>query len=271
MFTRLLIFSIAVSLSFSSASAQHSDVRFSYEDEQVILREGISGNTDGLQIFEGVFPTSGLSIRFTEDPGFMAELVNGDMILPGDEIDIEILPSSTFASYLTFFSNTTNTFIPTDATVSIEDNSGATFDIEIGNVAVDGDNPQRIQTADNGGEIHSHIDFTLSENAEFGAYGVLFRLLPANNPMIEPSQPVWLVFNYGMSTLDFDDLAIPAFAGPDFVLGDINGDGQVNLLDVGPFVELLANGDFLPAADINQDGVINLLDVGPFIELLSGG
>ena len=53
-------------------------------------------------------------------------------------------------------------------------------------------------------------------------------------------------------------------------LGDINCDGAVDLLDVGPFVDLLGNGEFMDKADINQDGVVDLLDVGPFVALLSG-
>ena len=55
-----------------------------------------------------------------------------------------------------------------------------------------------------------------------------------------------------------------------FVLGDLNGDGAVNLLDVAPFVDLLADGGFQPAGDINGDGAVNLLDVTPFVNLLSG-
>ena len=58
----------------------------------------------------------------------------------------------------------------------------------------------------------------------------------------------------------------------DVLVGDVNCDGEVNLLDVGPFVEAIgAGGPFDPKADINGDGVVNLLDVGPFVELLSGG
>jgi hypothetical protein len=56
-----------------------------------------------------------------------------------------------------------------------------------------------------------------------------------------------------------------------FELGDVNRDGMVNLLDVGPFVDLLTSGGFQPEADINQDGVVSLLDVDPFIALLAGG
>ncbi|MEM7786072.1 MAG: dockerin type I repeat-containing protein, partial [Planctomycetota bacterium] len=61
------------------------------------------------------------------------------------------------------------------------------------------------------------------------------------------------------------------FDEADFVIGDVNGDGEVNLLDVAPFVDTLATGGFLPAADINEDGEVNLLDVAPFVDLLSGG
>ena len=57
----------------------------------------------------------------------------------------------------------------------------------------------------------------------------------------------------------------------DVLLGDVNLDGLVNLLDVAPFVDLISNGVFQAEADINQDGTINLLDVGPFVDLLSGG
>ena len=55
------------------------------------------------------------------------------------------------------------------------------------------------------------------------------------------------------------------------LLGDINCDGEVNLLDVAPFVDALISGMFEPKADINQDGTVDLLDVGPFVDLLTNG
>ena len=54
-------------------------------------------------------------------------------------------------------------------------------------------------------------------------------------------------------------------------IGDVNCDGEVNLLDVDPFVNSLTSDPFNPKADINQDGEVNLLDVGPFVDLLFGG
>ena len=54
------------------------------------------------------------------------------------------------------------------------------------------------------------------------------------------------------------------------ILGDVNQDGVVDLLDVGPFVMALLNGTFIPEADLNEDGIVDLLDVEPFVALLSG-
>ncbi len=53
------------------------------------------------------------------------------------------------------------------------------------------------------------------------------------------------------------------------LLGDVNRDGQISLLDVQPFVDVLSNGTCNAQSDINQDGVTNLLDVDGFVDLLS--
>ena len=57
--------------------------------------------------------------------------------------------------------------------------------------------------------------------------------------------------------------------GEQILLADVNCDGSVNLLDVGPFIELISSGGFLDKADMNEDGSVNLLDVGPFVDALS--
>ena len=52
------------------------------------------------------------------------------------------------------------------------------------------------------------------------------------------------------------------------LIGDVNCDGMVNLLDVGPFVALIVSQQYQAEGDINGDGLVNLFDVGPFTELL---
>jgi len=54
-----------------------------------------------------------------------------------------------------------------------------------------------------------------------------------------------------------------------FNLGDLNGDGSVNFLDISPLISLLTTGGFQEEADINDDGLVNFLDISPFISLLN--
>ena len=54
------------------------------------------------------------------------------------------------------------------------------------------------------------------------------------------------------------------------LLGDCNFDGQVNFLDISPFITVLTTNEYLEEADINQNGFVNFLDISLFIKLLSG-
>ena len=60
----------------------------------------------------------------------------------------------------------------------------------------------------------------------------------------------------------------PVF-GFTYLLGDVNQDGNINLLDVDPFIEVLGSGDYQGEADTNEDGAVNLLDIDSFIEILN--
>lgn len=62
---------------------------------------------------------------------------------------------------------------------------------------------------------------------------------------------------------------------PETISGDVNFDGEVNGLDIDPFVEVLLNGTNDDAtrviADMNTDGEVNGLDVAPFTAAVIGG
>ena len=68
----------------------------------------------------------------------------------------------------------------------------------------------------------------------------------------------------------FDDIVFGDPVDPGGLLGDVNLDGDVNLLDVQPFINVLSSGQYQAEADTNQDGIVNLLDVDSFIDLISG-
>jgi len=45
------------------------------------------------------------------------------------------------------------------------------------------------------------------------------------------------------------------------LVGDVNADGVVNILDVVLLVNMVLNSEYTSTADLNNDGVINVLDV----------
>ena len=53
------------------------------------------------------------------------------------------------------------------------------------------------------------------------------------------------------------------------LLGDVNQDGMVNLLDISPFIGILSIGGIQAEADIDQNGTVNFLDIAPFIGILA--
>ena len=63
-------------------------------------------------------------------------------------------------------------------------------------------------------------------------------------------------------------------AGDDYLLGDVNGDGNVNIADVTALIDYLlsGNGDVnIKAADVNIDGAVNIADVTALIDRLLTG
>ena len=116
----------------------------------------------------------------------------------------------------------------------------------------------------------------------------------SGTPGVRPLE-LWLEEEFGMANLPFPPVAVMALAEGNgklffnvsgfkgnqgfsalieienvFALGDVNRDGNIDLLDVAPFVELILSGEFQFEADLNQDSTVDLLDIGPFVNALSG-
>ena len=80
-----------------------------------------------------------------------------------------------------------------------------------------------------------------------------------------------VAFPYSSLRSRFAAVAVQLALDFEFLLGDVNCDGVVTLLDVGPFVDAITSGIFNPKADINGDGTVDLLDIDPFVNILTGG
>ena len=57
---------------------------------------------------------------------------------------------------------------------------------------------------------------------------------------------------------------------PSSVLGDVNGDGIVNILDIVNAVNIVLLGSYQVEADLNSDGVNNILDIILIINIIQG-
>ena len=52
------------------------------------------------------------------------------------------------------------------------------------------------------------------------------------------------------------------------VVGDVNGDREINIADINAVIDLILNDDLIPAADVNGDGEVNIADVNALIALI---
>ena len=61
-----------------------------------------------------------------------------------------------------------------------------------------------------------------------------------------------------------------SISNENMLVGDINLDGSINVLDVVVLVNLILSGEVLETADINQDNSVNVLDVVTLVNLILG-
>jgi len=55
----------------------------------------------------------------------------------------------------------------------------------------------------------------------------------------------------------------------DLLIGDLNGDGILNILDIVVIVNIVINGDdYNPLADLNEDGINNILDIVQLVNII---
>ena len=56
--------------------------------------------------------------------------------------------------------------------------------------------------------------------------------------------------------------------GDNSILGDINGDGILNILDIVSLVKLVLTGEYDASGDINQDDYLNILDIVSLVNMI---
>ncbi|MBQ1611635.1 MAG: dockerin type I repeat-containing protein, partial [Muribaculaceae bacterium] len=56
--------------------------------------------------------------------------------------------------------------------------------------------------------------------------------------------------------------------GPEYELGDVNGDGEVDVRDITALIDVIMNDGVNPRADVNEDGEIDVRDISALIDII---
>ena len=198
-------------IAFSQDGHGHSDIEFTYDGGRIAVEFGDEG-----PVFEGEFPTDGIDLQFTSEPGFASELEEGGGIGADDQIVYNV------QSDLLFWNDGFKP-VPNNAQLRIVNRPPSPLvpDTILG--ASTGAQPgsfdpamNRVGAADADGDFHSDLDFFLepkgvaADPSMFGAYG--FKLaLSTDATGVGDSDPFAMVFNYGLEEAQFEE-GVEAFA-----------------------------------------------------------
>ena len=109
-----------------------------------------------------------------------------------------------------------------------------------------------------GSHVINHRYFDCSDDAEVWLYEVVGggHDWPGSsgNMDIQASEEIWNFFSQFTLTL-----------------GDINGDGIINILDVVFLVNAILDSEYIQSGDLNSDGSLDVLDIVSMVNIILGG
>ncbi len=110
----------------------------------------------------------------------------------------------------------------------------------------------------------SHLDHILITNELFDEYNNSDVLTIKIDDYLDGG---WNEYDYNVS--DHRPVAI-SFHLNSSLDGDLNGDGQIDILDIIALVNMILNGDYSASADLNEDGAVNILDIVIYKNIILG-
>ena len=104
-------------------------------------------------------------------------------------------------------------------------------------------------------------DFTLGPNESIE---LSFEVLDENISSTNINFSIWPIHHdYALKELSYN------ITTNDTLLGDLNGDGTINVVDIVMLVNIILNGEeYYPVADLNSDGTINVVDIVTLVNII---
>ena len=115
----------------------------------------------------------------------------------------------------------------------------------------------------------------IETDSEYGDNVQITPKMFADNVEFLDGNSVTLIYELGVKSSTSDDYYMLNFTQtitkPDIVLGDVNGDGGLNVLDVVQTIQIaLGNEEYKIEADLNEDTIVNVQDIVILIGLILG-
>jgi hypothetical protein len=232
------------------------------------------GNYDAVIWLAGEQSTGDGTIRGAEQTAITNYInAGGRLFVSGSELGWDLVANNNGSSFFTntlkagYVGDDAGTYTATGAAGSIF--SGVSVGIDDGSQFYDVDFPDRLSAAGGSTIAMNYVGGTgggaatqwASGRARVVTMGFPFETITTANTR---STVMARVLDY------FQMLQI----------GDMNNDGQINNLDIAPFVQGLTSPESFRTAfgyspiirgDVNGDGAFNNLDIAPFVALLTGG
>ena len=260
--TVVLIASLLATARPAVAQFGHSDIDFGLDGDKFITNK---------RVYESFFPTFGIAKQFTSNPGFAAESDGMGTIGARREVVYDVLDR------LFLWDGTDFVSPDTEVRIRIDNNppgSGSTYvdatsGEQIGSIDP---NINRIGAASAGGEVHSHVNFFLESGEESppsGAYGMKLAL-STNSKEIVDSDPIFVVFNFGLDANQFEE-SLAVYQGlldASGVVGDFNKSGELDVGDIDLLTDSILRNSTDPDFDLNADAQVDQDDRREWVEVL---